>query len=1358
MVRALVAGIGDFPEQFPSEDEQAEGRAVFAPLPTVHEAVWEVVYALDKVDVATGAPLLEPDRGGLLAAWRGLCEQSPDDEPLIVHFAGHGARSTRTGALYLATHGGDPADNRLAASCVRFADLLEEAENSDRPVLFLLDVCGAGQAVMHQQLQELLLARRAQDASRNAWVIGACSADRATYRARFSTATAAVLRTLADGVLDVSPALEFVPVGTLAEAIDGELARADRAAGRPGQSLVRTPHTQAVLEPQPFLRNPAYTNDPRIRALSGMDRRLREFALSCDPGLDPLHFATRAAGNPNADVCQFSGRRSQLSRIQKWIKDADGTQGRLMVVTGGPGSGKSALLGVTVCLTHPGLDVLRQRVRTAVRTFRPAPRGRVVAVHARQLTVQQITDSLLSQLHDVPATATAPGHRAAQAAGAGRSGSGVSELVRRLGDAEEVLVVLDALDEAADPAAVLHDLILPLTGVGGGDPVPGCRVLLGTRPWWDTLPVLFQHLAAHPEALLDLDPRTEADRSILADDLHDYLDQLLDNRRPQNVVRHIAERLAQYTDGGAFLVAALYADHLLSGTKRIADDPPCDITQVYDLHRDSLTRAEPWIGPVLAVLGQARGQGMPLDLIHAAALAHAPHFAQRNLPPRLEDTRRALTKAAFYLRTTPDIDQRLLYRYFHQALTDHTLGTTDPATIHHALINSIPPSADGTPDWARARPYLTRHAADHAAATGSSQVFDRLLGDARFLLHADPDQLVPHLRLATGEQAVLNAHIYRTSTAAHPERHRVAVRRDLLALDAAAWHQPALARSLAALPLDGRPSLATPRWATNRTAHPARLHTLTGHTDWVRAVAAVTPPGGTPLAVTAGQDRNAIVWDLTTGRRLHTLTGHTGDVRAVAVLTLPGGTSVAVTGGQDRTAIVWDLTTGRQLRTLTGHTGGILTVAAVTPPGGTPLAVTGGQDRSAIVWDLTTGRRLHTLTGHTGDVRAVAVHALPGRTPLAVTGGQDRSAIVWDLTTGRQLHTLTGHSEVHAVTTLTLPDGTPAAIISGIPIPLRTTGYPARASGHEHNSMVWDLATGRRLHTLAGHIGEVHAVAAHTLRDGTPVAVTASHDRKAMVWNLTTGRRLHTLTGHSGWIRAVTALTLPDGTPAAVTTSHDRTAMVWDLRSGRRLHTLTGHTGGVNAVTAVTLPDGTPAAVTAGQDRTAIVWDLTTGRRTLTVTGHRDHIRAVSTLALPDRTRAAVTAGNDGIAIVWDLATGRRLHTLSGHTGGVSAVTAVTLPDGTPAAVTAGHDRKAMVWDLTTGHRLHTLTGHTSALGALTTLTPPTAPPPPSPQAGTTQPSSGTSPPAGLDTSSKVTATGSSLSPRSPSPTAPLSP
>ena len=60
-------------------------------------------------------------------------------------------------------------------------------------------------------------------------------------------------------------------------------------------------------------------------------------------------------------------------------------------------------------------------------------------------------------------------------------------------------------------------------------------------------------------------------------------------------------------------------------------------------------------------------------------------------------------------------------------------------------------------------------------------------------------------------------------------------------------------------------------------------------------------------------------------------------------------------------------------------------------------------------------------------------------------------------------------------------------------------------------------------------------------------AVSASEDNTLKVWDLATGRALHTLKGHSYGVKGV-AVT-PDG-KRAVSASGDQTLKVWDLDTG----------------------------------------------------------------------------------------------------------------------------------------------------------------------------------------------------------------
>ncbi|MEO0459076.1 MAG: NB-ARC domain-containing protein, partial [Cyanobacteria bacterium P01_A01_bin.114] len=140
------------------------------------------------------------------------------------------------------------------------------------------------------------------------------------------------------------------------------------------------------------------------------------------------------------------------------------------------------------------------------------------------------------------------------------------------------------------------------------------------------------------------------------------------------------------------------------------------------------------------------------------------------------------------------------------------------------------------------------------------------------------------------------------------------------------------------------------------------LRTLSGHGDWVRAVA-ITSDG--KRAISGAYDNTLKVWDLETGETLSTFSGHGDRVRAVAIT--PDGKH-AVSGSEDNTLKVWDLETGEALSILSGHSGRVRSVA-ISPNG--KWTISGSDDNTLKVWDLETGEALSTLSGHSDWVNSV---------------------------------------------------------------------------------------------------------------------------------------------------------------------------------------------------------------------------------------------------------------------------------------------------------------------------------------------------------------------------------------------------
>jgi WD40 repeat protein len=177
------------------------------------------------------------------------------------------------------------------------------------------------------------------------------------------------------------------------------------------------------------------------------------------------------------------------------------------------------------------------------------------------------------------------------------------------------------------------------------------------------------------------------------------------------------------------------------------------------------------------------------------------------------------------------------------------------------------------------------------------------------------------------------------------------------------------------------------------------LRTLSGHTDWVNAVA-IAPDGNT--AISASWDKTLKIWDTETGTEVRTLTGHTDPVNAVAIA--PDG-NTAISASWDYSLKIWDTETGTEVRTLTGHTKSVRGVA-IAPDGNT--AISASWDYSLKIWDTETGRELKTLTAHTDDVNAVAISP-NGKT--AISASDDNTLKVWDLLSGEEVVSFSGDAQ-----------------------------------------------------------------------------------------------------------------------------------------------------------------------------------------------------------------------------------------------------------------------------------------------------------------------------------------------------------
>lgn len=1050
--RALLIGVGDFSTLIPEGEEPGLGRGQWPRLDFADEVTSAVEAALERLEYEI-TTLRNPDRHKLVSAI--TKDLDDDDECLVVHVVSHGdASEDDDGRLDVI-----PACGRTGLG-TNVSEWVSTAESrGETPVLFMLDLCRSGRAAR----LPWLTAKAGQNAK--AWVIASAGPDEDAFDGRFSRSVAAVLGQLAVDGLGTDPSQPFVSFQTVARRI------AEQVEAMPGlpQRVHATPIDPAQPVPElPFFPNPLYADNPQRRARQAIESPLRGFLDELDDVFDPEHFLGRVGTH-------FTGRRRQLRELTLWMDGGTPTSG-LRVVTGSPGVGKSALLGMLVCAAHPVLADAVPHIRGRLEAAsQPSRNHHLGAVHARQRTCEEIVASLGRQFGLAEPFA----------------GWSPRTLIRELTELPVTpVIVVDAVDEALDPVRVVSDLLVPLATAEHLDGGPVCRLLVGLRPWHEF--TMLRNMAAASGELLDLDKVGASEfrqdvKEYVATKLGDLDGYALASQRPvrERLARTIADQLVPEgrapAEWGAFLVAGLFAEYLDSSraatteeaAKQLGEVVPRSLPGVLELElgaRPDQTR----LRATLAALAHAKGDGMPIEVLDL--------LLEELLGRHEEDVRELLHAGRFYLRTTVERDGTTLYRLVHQSLADylklHPVAQSSAASPAATAVRILDVLLDAVRGgrwkrWTAAPPYVIRHAVHHAIDAGC---VDELLANLEFLVHATPAALRPELRRAGTPDAAEIAKVYAAATDSRwqPDQIDHDMRRWVLALEAARLGSQELGRRIAHA---GATEGWQPRWFASSC--------LPGE-QWITALACAERSGD-PVVLLSGSNGLIEQRHLGSGALISSWTDtKSGHVSAVATIELGGGPAV-VTGGADGVLRIHDLASGDLLGEIPARSGWINALACLLL-GKQPIAAVCGDD-AVRLWNLRTGKQHGKVSPSHRWGRAIACTTDAKRRPIAVTVSNDHAVRVWSMKNGSLICPPTrAHCDrVYAVACHELK-GRQVAV----------TG------GDDDKVRVSDLATGEAaVAPMAGHTRLISALVCTEIA-GRPVAVSGSFDRTIRVWDLLT--------------------------------------------------------------------------------------------------------------------------------------------------------------------------------------------------------------------------------------------------------------
>ncbi|MEU8184633.1 hypothetical protein AB0B86_28115 [Micromonospora sp. NPDC049047] len=867
------------------------------------------------------------------------------------------------------------------------------------------------------------------------------------------------------------------------------------------------------------------------------------------------HFLRAGQGRRGMTVAAdlFRGREDVIAAVLAWL-DSTEESGRPFVISGPPGTGKSAVLA---------------RVAMRRNTVLAGNGLMFLAAGARVSDL----DRAMREWLGLPSAASD------------------EELLERLGD-ESRIVLADALDEAATPrdAVALGQALSRLATI------PSVRVVVATRPWsagptdrrrygWDALLPQLGITAVDQDGLIDLavdfaDPegvRQYALAILTQPDLSGGVRRRCraDPELAQSLAAEIAERAA-----GNFLIAGLAAERVArsNDVKPHSFEFPTDVAQALLGYLGRRSGEESHrLRIMMTTLAHAQGAGVDDELwlrfATALGLGDAGH----------RDLKLVHDSAAVDLIVgVAEPDSRPRHRLFHHALADVLLAGRDSRADNRALYEACVTvaSRDG---WDT--DYVRRFVAGHAARGGS---MDDLLDRVDFLVTADPQDLLPHLDSACEATGKRVAAAYRLASDRLVARDRIG-NAGHLEVAAAIAHLPVLRKRIA----NAVPRAQHVRWAKIDPAMSASTlgqQTLRGHDGEITTLATGESSDGIPLLVSGGRDGTARLWRLDDGRPLMTLAGP-GTATCVAIAALSDGSKVVVAGNDDpgtaERLSVWRLKDGELLYRI--NTPQMRAVVATTMPDGTPVLVGGGSDRTLYVWRVDDGELL-TQWATAWPIGSVETVRMAGAGDVVVAGAGNGIGAAPELAAWRLADLM--------------PVDIPAPHFGGSSMDPRNLSAISAGDGSTlfACAVSWTLAVWRHGSSEAiwstGRAGPTTAIG--SLPDQTTIVLTggAIDDPVVHVRSLDDGRLLYALTGPSRGISAVAAGSLAHGTTVAVGAYYDGSIRLWRLDDAAPAEETTGHLFDAYGATimSATLGDGTDVVLSSGGRTPAVrVWRLDDG-------------------------------------------------------------------------------------------------------------------------------------------------------------------
>lgn len=1241
---------------------------------------------------------LDPTAQELRAELRDFCETCKPEDIVTYYHTGHAELGPSGHRLRM---GGEGNIYVTSLPTAEIAELMLEGTEL-RNALIILDTCFAGQGGAEALLSGLRTTGRSSGRT-----LAVVTAAHPTEQVRAGDFVRLFERAVAHPATGGHEPI-YLPLA----AIVGNIRENPQ---RPQWQTVSESVLFNTDEAQPFLPNPRY--DARLHGLDLLTQlRIEQRQLRAEDMRS--HFLPRARGSdaPNSDEWRFVGRHRALRDLAAWLRSEDSP--RVCVVTGDPGSGKSAVIGRLVVLSDP-----ERRSSVPLDGIPPdtVPElGSVnVAIHARGLTTGQVMTALSTAAN-------------VQAETAGQFLTAMRN--RRL------VAIIDAVDESVDPHDLVGRLLRPLTDSAGPQ---GLRLLLGSRRH-------FLDQLGPDASPIDLDSEMYADPT----SVHSYAERCLRESRvdsPYASAAHtltsaVASAVAEAA-GRSFLVALIVSRTLAS--RNILADPGDPLwraslpsTAADAMQQDLETRlgaSAPKARDLLLPLAYAAGAGLPWEDIWAplATVLSRQRYTDEDIVWLRE-------QAGYYIVEALQAGGSV-YRLYHAALAEYLRQERADTALNASIMSFLVAHLQRTcgtskPEWPRAHAYTLAHLATHAAR---AQQLDALVLDPDFLLAADAAGLLAAFPSACGNDARLAATAYQRTL--HnldeaPDESRLSY----LELSSHRCRADAL---LARITEDSASRPWTVNWMRWKAERPHRV--LRADHDYpVLYVRCFSLAGHNPfiLGVTAYSWHT---WDPVTGQRLSDATVDFRIVGADTQVSVDGRVKLAlITSYAD--LYVYDVFSGelnfkapnaysgpmpRLIERFRSNLASLPRICCASLQDGTAVAVTfhhsGIRRRRPMirVWDLSSGEvratwNMKELGAAPLSPKLTCLRLNDGPTVAFASHLRDES-YVFDLDAGEELEIMDpdyGRGYRRARTSVFYIQELPTNYASDRDIYLRGSDgrrwlWVPPPDNSSFQKMPDRLATDEsvpRIHlsgeildvslpgtkvsssVFVGHLGQVTSADWLRLNDGQLLIGSASLDGTIRLWRV--DDESDALPSMDELLYPVAGLFDATQSPgshvfgalfARSGEGEDSRLQLWDFTAGY-MRSEIRFSSPITALTCLQLSPSGPAVVTYDMDGFIRAWSVADGRSLFSYEADSESwARAISGASSGDGNSLLITAGHDGArAALWPEQDPGQPKWLVGHKGYVTSAYS-GIYRGYAVAVTAGADARICIWKLPQG-RLRT--------------------------------------------------------------------